>query len=86
MILIPRDDRYELPWWERGNLSAIPAPSGLTSNFIDPPSKAWLDIVTQSVCLTVATLLVAVRMYTKVKVLKKSGWDDYTSFLAWVRF
>ena len=78
MILIPRDDRYELPWWERGNLSTIPAPLGLTSNFVNPPSKASWDIVTQAVCLTVATLLVTMRMYTKIKILRKPGWDDCT--------
>ena len=76
MTLIPRDDRYELPWWERGNFSAIPAPPGLSSNFIDPPSKASWDIVTQTVCLTTATALVAMRIYTKFKVLRNPGWDD----------
>ena len=59
-----------------GNLSAIPAPSGLTSNFINPPSKVVWDTVTQVVCLTVASLLVAMRMYTKIRVLRHSGLDD----------
>ena len=81
MILIPRDNRYELPWWERGNYSAIPPPLGLTSNFVNPPSKASWDIVTQAVCLTVATLLVAIRLFTKIHILKSSGWDDCKSYI-----
>lgn len=76
MILVLRDDRYELPWWERGNLSAIPPPPGFTSNFVNPPSKASWGIVTQALCLTLATLLVAMRLYTKLKVLRNPGWDD----------
>ncbi|KAM0795178.1 hypothetical protein BDR22DRAFT_894428 [Usnea florida] len=83
-MLILRDDRYDVPWWERGNFSAIPPPPGLTSNYVNPPSKAVWGTVTTSVCLTVATLLVAMRMYTKFKVLKNIGWDDYTTFLAWL--
>ena len=76
MILRPRDNRDELPWWETGNLSAIEPPPGVTSNFVNPASKASWDIVTQAVCLTVATLLVAMRIYTKVKVLRSPGWED----------
>ena len=73
MILIPRDDRYDLSWWERGNFSAIPAPPGLTSNYIDPPSKASWDIVTQAVCLIVTTLLVAMRNVYQDQGSEKSG-------------
>ena len=76
IMLLPRDDRYDVPWWERGNFSAIPPPPGLTSNYVNPPSKAIWGTVTTSVCLTVATLLVAMRIYTKLKVLKNPGWDD----------
>ena len=43
-MLIPRDDRYDVPWWERGNFSAVPPPTGLTSNFVNPPSKAKSDL------------------------------------------
>ena len=52
------------------------APSGLISNFINPPSRVVWDTVTQVVCLTVASLLVAMRMYTKIKALRHPGWDD----------
>ena len=76
MFLGTRDDGQDLPWWEKGNLAALPAPPGLASNFVDPPSKASGDVVTQAVCLAFATLLVGMRMYTKVRVLKNPGWDD----------
>ena len=81
MKLINRDDTsfWEIPWWERGNLSSIPAPPGFTSNFVDPPSLISWDVLTQGLCLTLATLLVAMRLYTKFKVLKNPGWDDCES-------
>lgn len=79
MFLLPRDDRDDIPWYDRGNISAVPAPPGVTSNFVNPPSKAYWDVVTQAVCLTIATLLVAMRMYTKFNVLKSPGWDDCES-------
>lgn len=76
MIFTPDNDKHGLPPWEIGNLSAIPPPSGLLSSFSNPPTKGQWDIVTQAVCLTVATLLVVMRMYTKIRVLKNPGWDD----------
>jgi len=76
MALVARDGRYLVPWWERGNFSAIPPPPGVVSNFVDPPSQASWDAVTQAVCLTLATFLVAMRLYTKFGVLKNAGWDD----------
>lgn len=55
------------------------ASTGITSNLFHPPSKASWDILTQAVYLTLATLLVATRMYTKFKVLRNAGWDDCES-------
>ena len=47
MILIARDDGYELQLWGRGKYSAILAPWGLTENFVNSPDKASWDVVTQ---------------------------------------
>ncbi|KAL4798906.1 hypothetical protein BDV19DRAFT_385984 [Aspergillus venezuelensis] len=45
--------------------------------------RTW-SIVTQTVCLTTATLCVGIRMYTKVLVLRTRGWEDFTCFVAWL--
>ncbi|KAL4950243.1 hypothetical protein BDW69DRAFT_187545 [Aspergillus filifer] len=46
-------------------------------------ARTW-SIVTQTVCLTTATLCVGIRMYTKVLVLRTRGWEDFTCFVAWL--
>ena len=51
-------------------------PLELASNFVNAPSEALWDILTQAVCLTVVTLLVAMRLYTKIKALRNPSWDD----------
>ena len=59
------------------NLHAIiPPPPGVTPNYVDPYSLQRYDILCQIVCLTVSTLLVCMRLYTKVRVLRRLGSDD----------
>ncbi|KAL2867943.1 uncharacterized protein BJX67DRAFT_380500 [Aspergillus lucknowensis] len=60
------------------------------SQQLDSPSydyrnsaRTW-DIVTQAVCLTVSTLCIGMRMYTKLLVLRTQGWEDFTCFVAWL--
>ncbi|KAL4781208.1 ribosomal protein L36e-domain-containing protein [Aspergillus varians] len=38
-------------------------------------ARTW-DIVTQTVCLTVSTVCIGMRMYTKLLVLKTAAWED----------
>ena len=63
-------------------LPSVPPPPGVTANLKNPESLQRWDVLTQSVCLTVATTLVAIRVYTKARVLKSLGWDDYTAVVA----
>lgn len=51
-------------------------PPGVTSNFTNGPSRHKYNIVCQTICLTTVTTLVAIRVYTKSRVLKSLGWDD----------
>lgn len=66
--------------------AAAGPPPGLVSNFVDPPSKAPIIYAVMSICLGLVTLLVAIRIYTRVRITKSLWWDDTASVLAWVFF
>lgn len=56
---------------------AIPPPPGVTPNLVDPPVygfETWL--VTASVSLTVTTILVVIRVYTRLYVSRNHAWED----------
>ncbi|PYI34862.1 ribosomal protein L36e [Aspergillus indologenus CBS 114.80] len=42
------------------------------------------DILTQTVCLTVSTCCVGMRLYSKISITRAPGWEDLTCFLAWL--
>ena len=68
------------PYWVYlGNVSTVPPPPGVVPNFVDPVSLQRYDVLTQSVCLSVATVFVLMRLYTKVVVLRNPWWDDCES-------
>lgn len=43
-------------------------------------ARMW-DIVTQAVCLSASSICIGMRIYTKVLVLKTTGWEDSMYFL-----
>ncbi|KAL8898907.1 MAG: hypothetical protein Q9207_006467 [Kuettlingeria erythrocarpa] len=55
-------------------------------NYVNPPSSAWQVTTANSVGLALATLVLAARCYTKFRITKAPGWEDYFSILAWVVF
>lgn len=55
---------------------AIVPPPGITPNFVDPVSMRKYDVFGQTVCLVVSTLLVWMRMYSKLRLIKSVGWED----------
>lgn len=63
-----------------GWLGAIPAPNGTKPNFENPPSQLAGNIALHTVCLSLATLSVTVRLYTRAAITKtKLGIDDCTA-------
>ncbi|OJK03796.1 hypothetical protein ASPACDRAFT_57176 [Aspergillus aculeatus ATCC 16872] len=42
------------------------------------------DILTQTVCLTVSSCCVGMRLYSKISITRAPGWEDLTCFLAWL--
>ncbi|KAL8757564.1 MAG: hypothetical protein Q9199_002135 [Rusavskia elegans] len=62
---------------------AIPPPQGQDSNLIDPPSIDTTIIACTVLLLVLSTPLVAVRLYTRIKIKPKPWWDDATCLLGW---
>lgn len=57
---------------------AVPPPPGFTQNFIDPPVSGADAPIFVGIGVTIAGLLVIVRMYTKGYLLRKFGPEDGT--------
>ncbi|MCJ1469836.1 hypothetical protein MMC07_008478 [Pseudocyphellaria aurata] len=58
-------------------------PPGVTPNFVDPYSLQRFFILTFVMCVTVTTIFIFVRAYTKIYIIKSHEWEDYMSYLAW---
>jgi hypothetical protein len=60
-------------------LGVIPPPPGIEPNFQDPPNQLHANIAVHTVFLTLTTLSVAVRLYTRTVITKAAiGADDCT--------
>ncbi|KAJ8120095.1 hypothetical protein ONZ43_g3108 [Nemania bipapillata] len=75
------DNKMEPDWATLAITPGGTAPAGMTSNLIDPVSRAWNVQLTIGITLIPALLLVVLRIYARL-VLARSLWiDDCTSFL-----
>ncbi|KAF7920194.1 uncharacterized protein EAE97_011535 [Botrytis byssoidea] len=63
---------------------ALPSPSGVTPNFVNPPSIAKYNVLCQAVCVPVVTVFVLIRLHTRVFIHRKTTGDDYACIVAWV--
>lgn len=57
-----------------------PPPPGVTSNFIDPLSRAYQTRIAIGVMLALMVPLLFLRLYTRLRVTKTFGLDDCMSF------
>lgn len=56
---------------------SIPPPEGVEVNLVDPPSQLPNNIAMHTVCLTLVTMFVAIRVYTRLGINKaRLGLDD----------
>lgn len=55
---------------------AIPPPPGVTPNFIDPHKVTGGVVPVSAVFLTLSTIALGLRLYTKIGVLKMFGKED----------
>lgn len=58
------------------NGPAAPPPAGLTSDFTDPANLHLVGTVVLIICLTLSTLAVLMRMYTKLFVVRSLAPED----------
>ncbi|CAL8580201.1 hypothetical protein XPA_005933 [Xanthoria parietina] len=61
-----------------------PAPPGVVPNFTNPHVRTGGHIVLSSVFLPLSTLVLALRLYTKIHVMRAFGWDDIMILCAWL--
>ncbi|RHZ72991.1 hypothetical protein CDV55_108920 [Aspergillus turcosus] len=47
-------------------------------------SVRYWNVVTQATCLAISTVLVWMRMYSKLLITKAPGWEDFCCVLAWL--
>ncbi|OJI97123.1 hypothetical protein ASPVEDRAFT_78860 [Aspergillus versicolor CBS 583.65] len=68
-------------WFTGG---ALPPPPGIEANFVDPPSQLHGNIALHTAFLSVATLAVAMRLFTRLYTLRtRLGIDDFFCVLAY---
>lgn len=52
------------------------APPGVSPNYINPPNDGDNPVVASLLTPVLAALAVAVRIFTKLKIVRKTGFDD----------
>ncbi|KAH8685446.1 hypothetical protein BGZ60DRAFT_542485 [Tricladium varicosporioides] len=62
---------------------ALSSPPGLGHDYANPPNFGHAMLVVQIIFLVIPTLCVFVRVYTKLRINKKCGLEDYLCVLAW---
>jgi hypothetical protein len=55
---------------------AIPPPPGVTSNFDDPESRAWLPRNLMIAFITLMVVTIALRLLARFKIKQRLGADD----------
>ncbi|KAH7304850.1 hypothetical protein BKA65DRAFT_205024 [Rhexocercosporidium sp. MPI-PUGE-AT-0058] len=65
-------------------VGAWPPPPGVTPNFEDPDSIAWMVITAALISPVVSIVFVVMRSYTKRCVYNRFDWDDYAVMIAFI--
>ncbi|MCJ1401861.1 hypothetical protein MMC11_005078 [Xylographa trunciseda] len=58
-------------------IGTVPAPPGITPNFVNPPRDSSPLILT-IIFLTLSLIFVSMRLFTRIVLLRGFGWDDGT--------
>ncbi|RDL33268.1 uncharacterized protein BP5553_08707 [Venustampulla echinocandica] len=63
-----------------------PPPPGQVANFVNPDSDGYKIIVLNVVMLVVTAIVTALRLYTRIYIVKKNlALDDYFLLAGWVQ-
>ncbi|KAI1292702.1 hypothetical protein F5Y03DRAFT_375394 [Xylaria venustula] len=66
-------------------VAALPPPPGIEPNFIDPRSQRDRNIALHTVLLSLITIFVSVRIYTRVWITKLHlGIENYFCFVSYI--
>ncbi|KAF2234992.1 hypothetical protein EV356DRAFT_532274 [Viridothelium virens] len=71
------------PYTANRIVGALPPPPGVTPNFVNPPNHDANTIALHTVCLTLITFFVGMRVGVRAFVLRQVGWDDGFILGAW---
>lgn len=66
--------------------AALPPPPGIHSNFVNPENIQVVIITILALCVSISTLVFGMRMYTKVFIFHKTGWEDCNFYLLLIRY
>jgi len=70
----PNIDYWQVP--------AATPPNGTTSNFVNPPSVGNRQTITNIITLIIMIVVVLLRLYTRIFIVKSVGYDDCASISA----
>jgi hypothetical protein len=60
------------------NVPAATPPNGTIPNFVDPPNIGYRQTTTNIVVLVIMIIVVFLRLYTRIFIVKSFGYDDCT--------
>jgi hypothetical protein len=58
------------------NGPAMQPPPGVVSNFIDPPNFKEDMVVEEIILLTLSTIAISIRLYTKLRINRQENLED----------
>ncbi len=58
------------------NGPAMAPPPAVEPNFVNPKNEFVYFVLTIVLTVTISTLALLVRMYTKISIIRKVGWED----------
>lgn len=62
---------------------ALAPPAGVTPNFENPPNLNTASYSMAVVAIALPTIVVVLRLYTKVFIVRAPAWEDWVTVLAW---
>ncbi|KAH7418896.1 hypothetical protein BKA64DRAFT_655508 [Cadophora sp. MPI-SDFR-AT-0126] len=67
-----------------GIIGAFPPPLGVIPNFKNPDSQGYRVTLAIAIMFPLATIVLILRLYTRIVIVRKVGIDDYAIGFAWV--
>ena len=75
-ILFPRMGTQLPPGMDLNTTPLIAPPTGIESNFVDPPSLSTVIIAVVSITIILQVFFLSIRVYNDVCILGKVTWDN----------